>query len=270
MVFVFTFQLQRVQIDLRNLKREKESLQRQHEVKDDDIFKLKKDLQSMKEQLNGEKIRLRRSLVMQSRIPAPTRSPYDSTTSRKTLPSQKTSGLKPSSSRVNVTARETDLSSQADTAESIDTVPDNAALSANDRKTLLSQTTLGLKPPSSRMNFTARETDQPSQVDTTERPNHVARIRFRVLKILQEQDPTKAAKIDVVMAKFEGRETELLEKMIARYEGGTDELKSLVSTAEASESNTSSSDGKPKSRQDKSLERHMARMKMIRAAAGKD
>lgn len=208
---------------MRNLKRDKDSLQRQNELKEGDIFKLRKDLQSMKEQLNGEKIRLRRSLVMQSRIPAPTRSPYDSTTSRKTLPSQKMSGL---------------------------------------------------KPPSSRVNGTARETDQASLVDTTERiekdPNHVSRIRFRVLKMLQEHDPTKVAKIDVVMAKFEGRETELLEKMIARYEGGTDETKSLTSTAEASESNTSSSDGKPKSRQDKSLEKHMARMKMIRAAAGKD
>ncbi|KAL3803316.1 hypothetical protein ACHAW5_006080 [Stephanodiscus triporus] len=216
-------ELQRVQVDLRNLKRDKDSLQRQNELKDGEICKLKKDLQSMKEQLNGEKIRLRRSLVMQSRIPAPTRSPYDSATNRKTLPSQKT---------------------------------------------------VGLKPPSSRKNGTARETDQASLVDTTERiekdPNHVSRIRFRVLKMLQEHDPTKVAKIDIVMAKFEGRETELLEKMIARYEGGTDETKSLTSTAEASESNISSSDGKPKSRQDKSLEKHMARMKMIRAAAGKD
>ena len=70
------------------------------------------------------------------------------------------------------------------------------------------------------------------------------------------------------MAKFEGRETELLEKMIARYEGtgegGTNETSSL-----ASESNTTS-DGRPKSRQDASLEKHMARMKRIRAVTGKE
>lgn len=213
---------------MRNLKRENESLLRQNEVKDDDIFKLKKDLQSMKEQLNGEKIRLRRSLVMQSRIPAPTRS-YASTTGRKTLPSHRALG-----------------------------------------KTLQSQTSSGLKPPSSRVNRSLRETDQSSQADTIERiekdPNLVAQIRFRVLKMLQEHDPTKVAKIDIVMAKFEGRETELLEKMIARYEGGTDESKSL---AEASESNASTGDSKLKSRQDMSLERHMARMKTIRAASGK-
>ncbi len=217
---------------MRNLKRENESLQRQNEVKDDDIFKLKKDLQSMKEQLNGEKIRLRRSLVMQSRIPAPTRS-YASTTSRKTLPSQKAPG-----------------------------------------KMLHSQKSSGLKPPSSRANGLSKETDRSSQADTIERaekdPNLVSQIRFRVLKMLQEHDPTKVAKIDILMAKFEGRETELLEKMIARYEGGTDESKSLASSAEASESNSSAGDSKLKSRQDKSLERHMARMKMIRAAAGKD
>jgi hypothetical protein len=87
--------------------------------------------------------------------------------------------------------------------------------------------------------------------------------------MLQEHDPTKVQRIDVVMAKFEGRETELLEKMIARYEGtgegGTNETSSL-----ASESNTTCSDGRPKSRQDASLEKHMARMKRIRAVTGKE
>ncbi len=164
---------------------------------------------------------------MQSRIPAPTRT-YASTTSRKTLPSHNASG-----------------------------------------KSLQSQTSSGLKPPSSRANGSLREIVQSSQADMMERtekdPNLVAQIRFRVLKMLQEHDPTKVAKIDIVMAKFEGRETELLEKMIARYEGGTDETKS-----QASESNASTGDSKLKSRQDKSLERHMARMKMIRASAGKD
>merc|ERR1712127_175675 len=105
----------------------------------------------------------------------------------------------------------------------------------------------------------------------TNDPNNVARIRYRVLKILQEHDPAKVDKIDVVMAKFEGRETELLEKMMARYhEGCKDDSKSAASSAETRESTataSSSDDGRPKSRQDKALERHMARMKRIRASA---
>lgn len=217
---------------MRSLKRDQESLQRQNGQKEDDLVKMKKDLQSLKEQLNGEKIRLRRSLVMSSRIPTPTPSPYAACTSRKTLPSKFASGVKP--------------------------------LEANnfkDRSTLPVQKISGLKPPLPKINTDASATDQASQ--------DVARIRFRVLKMLQEHDPTKVAKIDVVMAKFEGRETELLEKMIARYEGtgegGTNESSSL-----ASESNTTCSDGRPKSRQDASLEKHMARMKRIRAVTGKE
>lgn len=215
---------------MRSLKRDQESLQRQNGQKDDDLVKMKKDLQSLKEQLNGEKIRLRRSLVMSSRIPKPTSSPYAASTSRKTLPSKFALSVKP--------------------------------LEANnfkDRSTLPTQKLSGLKPPLPRINTDASATDQASQ--------DVARIRFRVLKMLQEHDPNKVAKIDVVMAKFEGRETELLEKMIARYEGtgGTNETSSL-----ASESNTTCSDGRSKSRQDASLEKHMARMKRIRVVAGKE
>lgn len=105
-------------------------------------------------------------------------------------------------------------------------------------------------------------------------PNSVARIRYRVLKMLQQHDPAKVDKIDAVMAKFEGRETELLEKMMARYhEGCKDETKSVASTAESREStptSPTSDDGRPKSRQDKALERHMARMKRIRASADKE
>lgn len=46
----------------------------------------------------------------------------------------------------------------------------------------------------------------------------VALIRFRLLKMLQKYDPKKIRVLDAIMTKFEGRETELLEIMIARYE----------------------------------------------------
>mmetsp|Transcript_5271 Transcript_5271/g.11965 ORF Transcript_5271/g.11965 Transcript_5271/m.11965 type:complete len:1460 (-) Transcript_5271:94-4473(-) len=216
-------ELQRVQRDLRNVKQQQASLAQQNEDKENTIFNLKKDLRSMKEQLNEEKIRLRRSQVMQSRIPAPTRGTRSTDdTTRKPLPSSS-----------------------------------------------------GLMKPSSRVNGAARKPDQSSTINTTDRkkddPNSVARIRFRVLKMLQEHDPTKVEKIDVVMAKFDGRETELLEKMITRYEGGKEESKSIIgSTAEATESTTSSSDGRPKSRQDLATEKHMARMQRIKALSGRD
>lgn len=115
-----------------------------------------------------------------------------------------------------------------------------------------------------------RNIDQPTGAsDKTKLDMHgVARIRYRVLKLLEEYEPAKVEKIDIVMAKFEGREKDLLEKMIARYESsGKDELKSIASAAEASQSNKSSLDSRPKSRQDMSLERHMERMKRIRASA---
>lgn len=116
----------------------------------------------------------------------------------------------------------------------------------------------------------ARNIDQPTGAsDKTKLDMHgVARIRYRVLKLLEEYEPAKVEKIDIVMAKFEGREHELLEKMIARFaSSGKDELKSIASAADASQSNKSSLDSRPKSRQDMSLERHMERMKRIRASA---
>mmetsp|Transcript_23199 Transcript_23199/g.37816 ORF Transcript_23199/g.37816 Transcript_23199/m.37816 type:complete len:391 (+) Transcript_23199:149-1321(+) len=220
-------QLQQVHRDMNNVEQEQESLDvQQNEGKENTIFQPKTDLRSTKEQLNEEKIRLRRSQIMQSRIPSPTKGTRNAYASpRKTIPSQRPSGLMQPS------------------------------------------------PPSSRGNASERKSDL-SATDTPDRkknePNNVARIRYRVLKMLQEHDPAKVDKLDVVMFKFEGRETELLEKMIARYESGKDESKSVASTAEATESTDSSNDdGRPKSRQDKALEIHMARMKRRRASTSK-
>ena len=70
--------------------------------------------------------------------------------------------------------------------------------------------------------------------------NYVARIRSKVLKILQQHDPTKVAKIDEYMTKFEGRESKLVEKMIAKYEGtgedGTNKTSSLPRNAQTTKS----------------------------------
>lgn len=127
----------------------------------------------------------------------------------------------------------------------------------------------GLKKPSSiRANVAKSVVPRTTTVSDS---NSVARIRFRVLKMLQEHDPAKADKIDVVMNKFKGRETELLDKMVDRYESkkNDEEAKDDVITSAASTtSSTDSNDGRSKSRQEKSLERHMARMNRIRAAKG--
>ena len=172
----------------------------------------------MKEQLNNEKIRLRRSQVIQSRIPIPA-------SSYKTRSA--TASARPNSSG-------TLKSSLMGCDEKIIDRPTGAS----------NETQLDLRG--------------------------VARVRYRVLRMLEEYDPAKVEKIDVVMTKFEGREKELLKKMTARYESnGKDDLKSIASTAEASQSNKSSIDGRPKSRQDMSLERHMERMKRIRTSASK-
>lgn len=89
--------------------------------------------------------------------------------------------------------------------------------------------------------------------------------------MLQVHDPAKADRIDIVMSKFEGRETELLEKMITKYESGKEEPKSVPTKVEATESTDTSSNGsRPQSRQNKAVERHMARMKRIKAQAVKD
>ena len=75
----------------------------------------------------------------------------------------------------------------------------------------------GLKKPLTR-NHSSKRVEPPSTTDVPD-SDSVARIRFRVLKMLQEHDPAKADRIDEVMDKFNGREDELLMKMIARYEG---------------------------------------------------
>lgn len=207
-------ELQKLQRDLTNVKRVQESLAQQNEDKENTIFKLKKDLRSTKEQLTEEKIRLRRSQVMQSRIPAPTRSAYSSA-----RPAQKP--------------------------------PSHVSK---------------LSPPT-RVNGADGTTD-----GAKNDPNNVARIKFRVKKILQTHDPTKVSKLETIMAKFAGRETELLERMISKYEHGKEEELTIASSAEATESisTSSSTDGnRPLSRQDIALERHMARMKRMKASTSK-
>lgn len=138
---------QKCQRELRNVKREQESLSKKNEDKEDEIFKLKKDLRAMKEQLSEEKIRHRRSQVMQSRIPAP---------SSRGVRSASPYARKPPSAATRPASGN---------SRGVVTEPGVSTSSIGD-------------------------------------PNKVSRIRFRVLKILQEHDPSKVPKLDSLMSQF--------------------------------------------------------------------
>jgi len=120
---------------------------------------------------------------------------------------------------------------------------------------------------------TGVSTTSPTDTKNGDDESNVAKIRFRVLKMLQKHDPLKVEKIDTVMASFKGRETELLEKMINRYEKkeeGAITAVEATATASLSSSNEGSPPAaRPMSRQDQALARHMKRMERIRASGNK-
>ena len=143
---------QKSQRELRTVKRDLESLSKKSEDKEDEIFKLKKDLRAMKEQLSEEKIRHRRSQVIKSRIPAPS--------SRAVRSASPNVGKPPSGAK--------------------------------------SSNLLGPASRSYRGGATCPGVSNSLIGD----PNKVSRIRFRVLKILQEHDPSKVPKLDSLMSQF--------------------------------------------------------------------
>jgi kinesin family protein C2/C3 len=78
-------------------------------------------------------------------------------------------------------------------------------------------------------------------------PEEVAKIRTQVLALLEKHDTSKVNRIDIIMEKFKGKESLLLDKMMQRYEGGDDT---------------------GKSRSEIAAERHRVRMKQMRAKKG--
>ena len=85
----------------------------------------------------------------------------------------------------------------------------------------------------------------------------VSEIRAKVLELLEEYDKAKVNRIDIIMEKFKGKETLLLEKMTQRYLGG-------------GESTTgSANDDDAKTRSQLAAERHMERMRKLRESKGK-
>jgi len=80
-------------------------------------------------------------------------------------------------------------------------------------------------------------------------PEEVKEIREKVLALLKEHDQSKVNRIDIIMEKFKGKESLLLEKMTQRYESGT-----------------AANDAKTRS--EAAAARHMERMKKLREKKG--
>lgn len=177
------------------------------EDKENAIFELKKDLRSVKEELNTEKIRHRRSKVVQSRIPGPS-----AISSSKATSSYKSAIPVPSS---------TSIVNRANGAT----------------------------------------TSKPSSTSLPD--SDIARIRSRVLKFLEENEPKKVDKIDILMKQYEGREYVLLEKMTKRCSKTPDKDKDANATETGSTVSTIS-DERPMSRQERALAAHKARMQGIK------
>lgn len=88
----------------------------------------------------------------------------------------------------------------------------------------------------------------PAPAPPTTPPEEVAKIRAQVLALLEKHDQSKVNRIDVIMEKFKGKESLLLEKMTQRYESSANE--------------------EGMSRSEIAAKRHMERMKQLRAKKG--
>ena len=89
---------------------------------------------------------------------------------------------------------------------------------------------------------------------TTKAPQpdvNVSEIREQVLTLLEKHDKAKVDRIDIIMDKFKGKESLLVEKMKQRYEGGA----AAPSTPAASPAATAL-----QKRSEQALQRHKDRM----------
>jgi hypothetical protein len=85
-------------------------------------------------------------------------------------------------------------------------------------------------------------------------PEDVSEIRAQVLELLEKHDKGKVNRIDIIMEKFKGKESLLLEKMTQRYVGSGAQDSDAASAA--------------KTRSELAAERHMERMRKLRESNG--
>eukprot|EP00980_Cylindrotheca_fusiformis_P004608 scaffold982_cov139-Cylindrotheca_fusiformis.AAC.21 len=96
---------------------------------------------------------------------------------------------------------------------------------------------------------TTPEAAAPAPVAAATPPEEVSKIRAQVLALLEQHDQSKVNRIDIIMEKFKGKESLLLEKMTQRYEGG-------------------GNDDAGKTRSEIAADRHKKRMEALRAKKG--
>ncbi len=99
------------------------------------------------------------------------------------------------------------------------------------------------------------DADGPSTKAATQSEVSVTEVREKILNILQKHDPVKARRLDKILENFKGRESLLLEKVMAKYEGDSfsqnGETNSVASSCITS----------PIRRSELALERHKERIR---------
>eukprot|EP00529_Nitzschia_sp_RCC80_P007120 CAMPEP_0113521394 /NCGR_PEP_ID=MMETSP0014_2-20120614/44616_1 /TAXON_ID=2857 /ORGANISM="Nitzschia sp." /LENGTH=1349 /DNA_ID=CAMNT_0000419349 /DNA_START=140 /DNA_END=4189 /DNA_ORIENTATION=+ /assembly_acc=CAM_ASM_000159 len=90
-----------------------------------------------------------------------------------------------------------------------------------------------------------------ASVSSTVATEDISEIRSQVLALLEKHDKAKVNRIDIIMEKFKGKESLLLEKMTQRYQSGGG-------------SSTAGADATGKTRSQLAAERHAERMRKLR------
>lgn len=151
---------------------------------------------------------------------------------------------KEASSAANIRARKAQVFGARATPRPATTTPSKTPASAS--KSVSSRSAASVSTSGSGSSVTTGATSTVASEDVTE-------IRAKVLKLLEEHDKAKVNRIDIIMDKFKGKESLLLEKMTQRYEGGGG------STEESDDAKT---------RSQLAAERHMERMRKLRESKG--
>jgi hypothetical protein len=107
------------------------------------------------------------------------------------------------------------------------------------------------KKPSSTPSVGTTSSSSGASADSTTATEDVAEIRAQVLALLEKHDKGKVNRIDIIMEKFKGKESLLLEKMTQRYESGA-------------AGSADSADESGLSRSELAAKRHAERMRKLR------
>lgn len=153
---------------------------------------------------------------------------------------------KDAASAANIRARKTQVFGARATTRPAASTPSKSSASAS--KSLTSRSGASVSTAASASTATSAATSVASE--------DVSEIRSKVLSLLEQYDKAKVNRIDIIMDKFKGKESLLLEKMTQRYEGG-------------GESAADSAGDDAKTRSQLAAERHMERMKKLRESKGK-